>query len=53
MGKRGIGSGILEQVKKSGLGGVAAFALADQIGEAAGRRRTFFGLDDAGFRITN
>jgi hypothetical protein len=45
LGKRGIGGCILKQVEKSGLGRVAAFTLADQIGKSSGRREPGFDAD--------
>ena len=46
--QRGISLGVLEQIEKAGLRGVAAFALADDVGETPGRGEPRFHANLAG-----
>ena len=50
--QRGTILGFLEQVEKARLRGVAAFALADDVGTAAGGRETFFDGDLSSLGVT-
>ena len=49
--ERGIILGILQQIEKARLRRVATFALADDVGKAAGRRQVRFDGDFAGFSL--
>ena len=48
LGQLGVILGVLEQPEKAGLRGVATLALADDVGEAAGRRQPRLDTDLAG-----
>ena len=47
VGECGIGGGVLQKSQKTGLRGVATFALSDDIREASGRSEACFYADNA------
>ena len=49
--QRGVVLGVLEQVEKSGLRGVATLAFADDVGETAGGREARLDADLAGLGL--